>query len=383
MQPLAAPPANDLAPASTYLADFRPGEPDNSSFPRAQWLASVRRVLSHAPDDMFGYGDPRGARELRVALASYLGRARAVAADPARIVIFGGFAERADGAGRHVPPSRHRRRRRRGSGAPVPSRFLRRAGLVDSSEFPSTTWGCASTRSPAPARGPCSPLRLTSTRLGVALAPARRIALVEWARESGGWIIEDDYDGEFRYDRQPVGALQSLDPERVIYGGTASKSLGAGLHIAWLVVPDVLLEPLVGDEPAGESASRRSSNATLADFIVSGRLDRHIRQMRVHYRSRRDAVAATLRRSAPWMTLRGVSAGLHGTVTLDVRRAASARSSRSRSSDRSACTRCRPTSRTAPPKDSCSGTRRPAGHAFAGALVRLERLLSELPAQSG
>ena len=176
--------------------------------------------------------------------ASYLGRARAVAADPARIVIFGGFANAltvlAD-TFRHLgivdvaveDPA-----------LPFHPRFLRRAGL-STRAVPVDDLGVrvdvlAGTSARAVLTTPAH-----QYPLGVALAPARRTALVEWARRSDAWIIEDDYDGEFRYDRQPVGAVQSLDPERVIYGGTASKSLGAGLHIAWLVVPDVLLEPLV------------------------------------------------------------------------------------------------------------------------------------------
>jgi GntR family transcriptional regulator/MocR family aminotransferase len=380
VKPLATLPTHDLPPPTTYLADFRPGEPDNSSFPRAQWLASARKVLSHGPDDMFGYGDPRGARELRGALASYLGRARAVAADPARIVIFGGFANAltvlAD-TFRHLgivdvaveDPA-----------LPFHPRFLRRAGLstraVPVDDLGVRVDALAGTSARAVLTTPAH-----QYPMGVALAPSRRAALVEWAREAGGWIIEDDYDGEFRYDRQPVGALQSLDPERVIYGGTASKSLGAGLHIAWLVVPDVLLEPLVETARwrVGVSAVEQ---CTLADFIASGRLDRHIRQMRLHYRSRRDAVAATLRRSAPWMTLRGVSAGLHGTVTLT-----------SPGSEREILTLAEQRSVGMHPLSAHSadgaaeglviGYSRPPGHAFAGALVRLERFLSDLPAQSG
>ena len=380
VQPLAAPPAADLPPPATYVADFRPGEPDNSSFPRAQWLTSVRRVLSVGPDDMFGYGDPRGARELRDALASYLGRARAVAADPARIVIFGGFANAltvlAD-TFRHLgivdvaveDPA-----------LPFHPRFLRRAGLsvrpvpVDDLGLRVAALGDTNARAVLTTPAHQYPL-------GVALAPARRSALVEWARESDGWVIEDDYDGEFRYDRQPVGALQSLDPERVIYGGTASKSLGAGLHIAWLVVPDVLLEPLVETARwrVGVSAVEQ---CTLAEFITTGRLDRHIRQMRLHYRSRRDAMAAALRRSAPWMTLRGISAGLHGTVTLP-----------STGTEREILTLAEKRSVGMHPLSAhfadgkseglVLGYSRPAGHAFAGALVRLEQFLIELPPQSG
>ena len=136
------------------------------------------------------------------------------------------------------------------------------------------------------------------------------------ATETGGWIIEDDYDGEFRYDRQPVGALQGLDPSRVIYGGTASKSLAAGLHLAWLVLPPSLVEP-VTESIRWRVGVSSIEQAALADFITTGQLDRHLRQMRLIYRRRRDAVLATLGAHAPWMTMTGVSAGLHGTILLD------------------------------------------------------------------
>jgi GntR family transcriptional regulator/MocR family aminotransferase len=379
VQPLVTPPATDLRPPSTFAADFRPGEPDNSSFPRAQWLASTRRALARAPDDLFGYGDPRGTHELRVALASYLGRARAVAADPSRIVVFGGFAHAlsvlAD-ALRHL-----------GLGEvavedpalPFHPSFLRRAGLsVATVPVDDQGLRVVDLRSTAARAVLTTPAH--QYPLGIALAPARRTALVEWARQSDGWVIEDDYDGEFRYDRQPVGAVQSLDPERVIYGGTASKSLGAGLHIAWLVVPDVLLEPLVETARwrVGVSAVEQ---ATLADFIASGRLDRHVRQMRLAYRRRRDTLAATLQRAAPWMTFCGISAGLHGTVPLvetgrereiltnAARRSIGMHPLSAHYSDGRA-------------EGLVLGYSRPSGHAFSGALGRLDRFLSDVSVQS-
>ena len=363
--------------ARRYDADFRPGEPDRGSFPRRDWAASIRRVLSTAPDDLFGYGDPRGLRELRVALASYLGRSRAVRADPEHIVIFSGFAQALSVLAETLRTTGLDTIAIEDPALPFHPEFCARAGL-------------AVTRVPVDEDG----LRvdvLDDTRaraalvtpahqypLGVAMAPARRVALVEWARQCDGWIIEDDYDGEFRYDRQPVGAMQGLDPSRVIYGGTASKSLAAGLHIAWLVLPPSLVEPVTESSRwrVGVSAI---DQAALADFITTGHLDRHLRQMRVAYRRRRDEVIATLRTHAPWMTMSGVSAGLHGTVLLDGPPSREldvlAQAQRSSvgfhplSAHRDAAGR----------PGLVIGYSRPAAHEFRGALERLGQLVSALP----
>ena len=239
-------------------------------FPAGRGCTSVRHAVNGATDDLFGYGDPRGVRELRVALASYLGRSRAVRAHPDQIVIFSGFAEALLDARRDTSTSWDSTTIAVEDPAlPFHPVFCIRAGLavervpVDDDGLQST---CSTTRvSPTP----CSSPPPTNIPLGVAMAPARRVALVEWARETGGWIVEDDYDGEFRYDRQPVGALQGLDPSRVIYGGTASKSLAAGLHLAWLVLPPSLVEP-VTETIRWRVGVSSIEQAALADFITTG-----------------------------------------------------------------------------------------------------------------
>ena len=152
--------------------------------------------------------------------------------------------------------------------------------------------GCASIDSTS--RAPSCALPPTSTRSAACCSAARRVALVEWARHRDGWIIEDDYDGEFRYDRRPIGALQGLDPDRVIYGGTASKSLAPGLGLAWLVLPPTLLEPVLDTMRVRRDTVSSIEQAALAEFIVSGRLDRHVRAQRLHYRRRRDAMLRVL-----------------------------------------------------------------------------------------
>jgi GntR family transcriptional regulator/MocR family aminotransferase len=147
------------------------------------------------------------------------------------------------------------------------------------------------------------------------LRPDRRATAVDWARASGGLILEDDYDGEFRYDRQPVGALQGLDPERVVYFGSASKSLAPGLRLAWMVVPEELVADVVAAKGAVDWPSALEQ-LTLAEFIESGSYDRHVRSMRLQYRRRRDQLVATLAQQAPGIRVTGMDAGLQAVLEL-------------------------------------------------------------------
>ncbi|HTN78235.1 MAG TPA: PLP-dependent aminotransferase family protein [Acidimicrobiales bacterium] len=375
--PISPQPRPDVgARGTTYLADFRPGEPARSSFPRAQWGSSIRRALAGATDDLFGYGDPRGVPQLRAALATYLGRARAVVADPDQIVIFSGFAnalvvltDTLRDLGRTTIAIED-------PALPIHPHLCTRAGMT----VERVIVDAHGVQVDALARTSADAVLVTPAHqypLGVALAPSRRTALVGWARATDGWIIEDDYDGEFRYDRQPIGAMQGLDPDRVVYGGTASKTLAAGVHLAWLVLPRRLVEPVVETVRWREGVSA-IEQAALADFIATGRLDRHLRQMRAVYRRRRDALVAVLQAHAPWMEMTGISAGLHGTVELD---GPVAREREILDLARSHSVGLHPLSahRSAPgPPGLVIGYSRPAAHELSGALARLGQLVSSL-----
>ena len=167
--------------------------------------------------------------------------------------------------------------------------------------------------------GDCDAALLTPSHqfpLGVPLAARRRAAVLEWARARGGLIIEDDYDGEFRYDRKPIGALQGLAPDLVVYAGTASKSLVPALGLAWLVVPLRLLDPVVEAKRLSDGYTGLLEQLTLDEFISSGGYDRHVRRSRLRYRRRRDQLLAALAERTSGITVTGIAAGLHAVAEL-------------------------------------------------------------------
>jgi GntR family transcriptional regulator/MocR family aminotransferase len=152
--------------------------------------------------------------------------------------------------------------------------------------------------------------------LGVTLSPTRRADVLAWARTTGGLVLEDDYDGEFRFDRQPVGALQGLDAHRVIYAGTASKTLMPGLRLAWLAVPSDWLEPVVEAKRLADRHTGILDQLALAELLASGAFDRHIRRMRIQYRRRRDYVVGALAERVPALQPSSIAAGLHLVIEL-------------------------------------------------------------------
>ena len=155
--------------------------------------------------------------------------------------------------------------------------------------------------------------------LGPVLAAERRTAVVEWAARTHGVVIEDDYDGEFRYDRQPLGALQALSPEHVVYAGTASKTLAPGVRLGWLVLPHGLVDDVVGAQVDAARHTGVIEQLALAEMITSGAYDRHVRRSRLAYRRRRDRLVSELQRKAPHVRVTGIAAGMHALVELPKR----------------------------------------------------------------
>ncbi|MFJ3665461.1 PLP-dependent aminotransferase family protein [Streptomyces sp. NPDC090106] len=292
--------------------DFRPGSPDLAAFPRAQWLKAARRALLAAPHQALGYGDPRGHIELRAALAAYLARARGVHADPDRIVICAGFAHGLRLLGTVLRARGVRTVAVEPYGLEAHWHQLTAAGLR-TTVLPFDEHGT----DPGPLSDEGAALLTLAHQfpMGVPLHRDRRAAVVDWARRTGALVLEDDYDGEFRYDRQPIGALQGLDPDRVVYLGTASKSLAPGLRLAWMVLPPGLAEEVAAAKGRVDTSSALDQ-LTLAEFLTSGAYDRHVRTSRLRYRRRRDTLVAALAEHAPDVHVTGIAAGLHAVLRL-------------------------------------------------------------------
>jgi GntR family transcriptional regulator/MocR family aminotransferase len=152
---------------------------------------------------------------------------------------------------------------------------------------------------------------------GAVLAPERRAELLDWAERTRSIVIEDDYDAEYRYDREPIGALQGLAPERVIYVGSASKILSPALRVGWLGLPSGLVADVAEAKLQADRGSSVFEQLALADFLDHGELDRHLRRTRPIYRQRRDTLANALRAHLPDTVIHGVAAGLHFLIELD------------------------------------------------------------------
>jgi GntR family transcriptional regulator/MocR family aminotransferase len=151
---------------------------------------------------------------------------------------------------------------------------------------------------------------------GVVLAAQRRQALAEWAIGNDAFIVEDDYDSEFRYDREPVGVLQGLAPDRVFAIGTVSKALAPAVRLGWMVVPPALVDQVAAMKEASDRGSSGLDQLALAALLESGRYDRHLRRMRTTYARRRSVLIDALARHAPGVRLTGLVAGFHAVAHL-------------------------------------------------------------------
>jgi GntR family transcriptional regulator / MocR family aminotransferase len=328
--------------------DLTPGSPDLAGFPRNGWLAAARRAITAAPSHELGYPDPRGLPGLRETLAQYLARVRGVRTTPDRVIICSGFVQalnllsvalRRLGAGTIAVESYgfgvHREVIRAaglatrpvtvdGSGARVselaaPPAGPAHAGAAHAGPAHAGPAHAGAAHAGAAAVAHAGAVLLTPAHqfpLGVALTAQRRADVLRWARDSGGLVIEDDYDGEFRYDRRPLGALQSLAPDLVAYAGTASKSLAPGLSLAWLVLPPHLVDLLVETKRLSDGHTGVLEQLTLDEFIRSGAYDRHIRRSRLRYRRRRDRLVALLAERTPEVRVTGIAAGMHAVLRL-------------------------------------------------------------------
>ncbi|HEX8804385.1 MAG TPA: PLP-dependent aminotransferase family protein, partial [Acidimicrobiales bacterium] len=285
----AATPPPDGGPQG-WDVDFRPGSPHLGSLPRRDWERAVRRALVTLTDAEMGYGDARGLPRLREALADYLGRVRGAVVDPADLVVVNGFAQGLAVVGRMLL----------GAGRPV-------AGVEDPGSVHTTEHLAAQGLDTVPvpvdtggvdvdALDPAAATRLGALLVtpahqfptGTVLAPERRRAVVAWAERADGLVVEDDYDAEYRYDHHPVGAVQGTAPDRVVLGGSTSKTLAPGLRLGWLAVPPALAAEAAHHKHHLDLMTPVLEQAALAELVTSGRYERHVRRSRARYRRRRD-----------------------------------------------------------------------------------------------
>jgi GntR family transcriptional regulator / MocR family aminotransferase len=377
------PPASDTdlpgpaEPGRRPRYDLRPGSPDLSLFPRPGWLAAGRRAVQAAPSDALGYADPRGRPELREALAGYLSRARGVRAHPDRIVVCAGFTQGLSLLSQVLRARGVTTLAIEACGQPSYREQVRASGLA-LALLPVDGAGAAVDRLPGSAAGAVLLTPAHQFPLGAALAPQRRTQAIGWARDTGGVVIEDDYDGEFRYDRQPVGAMQALAPGQVVYAGSASKSLAPGLRLGWLALPAALADEVAAARTLADRQGSAFDQLTLAEFIGSGQYDRQVRRTRLAYRRRRDRLVATLRQQAPWLRVTGIAAGLHALLELPPGSAEDdlvTRAARRGLAVEGLAPYCAPGHPRGPALVLGYGT--PPEHAFTGALARLCAVLAE------
>lgn len=314
-RPSRTPPARVATPIPEPIYDFRPGVPDLSAFPRSAWLRSMRDALRTMPNDAFGYTDPHGSEVLRVALSDYLGRVRGVVSDASRVIVTSGWAQGRMLVCRALAASGAKRIATEDPCGTEARESIGRAGLklvpipVDDSGI----------QIEALERANADAVIVTPAHQypkGAVLSGERRAGLLAWLRRHDAIAVEDDYDAEYRYDRAPVGALQALDPDRIVYAGTASKTLAPALRLGWLVVPPRLLERVSAEQELADFGGPRIEQHAFADFLSRGELDRHLRRMRGRYRARRDAMVEAMREALPEAALCGIAAGLHAAVRL-------------------------------------------------------------------
>jgi len=295
--------------------DFAPGRPDLRSFPVRDWLWACGEASRSVSSKDFGYGEPRGLTELREVVASYFQRVRGGLAHAGNVTICTGFTQgvaltlavlRARGAASVAVED---------PGHPDMGAFVRHAGLkpvyvsVDDRGLMVDVLAGTS----------ASAVIVTAahqTPTGVVLAPERRHELLRWARERSAIVIEDDYDSEFRYDRQPIGSLQGLAVNHVVSIGSVSKSLAPALRLGWIVAPAELSVGIAEEKYRTDRGSPSLDQLVLAKLMESGRFDRHLRRMRVLYARRRNALVEALDKSAPHIHLTGLAAGFHAVAWL-------------------------------------------------------------------
>jgi GntR family transcriptional regulator / MocR family aminotransferase len=291
------------------------GLPDPALFPRVEWLRHYRAALNTVPNHQLGYPGPLGALPLREALTHYIARVRGVVVGPERVLITSGLTQ----AITLVCRALH------GRGAETvavedPGFGFHREAIANTGlqvvPVPVDDDGLDVGRLAEHNVAAVLVAPAHSYPTGAVLSPTRRNALIKWAQDNDTLIIEDDYDAEFRYDRAPIGALQGLAPERVAYAGCASKTLTPALRLGWIALPSHLVKDVIRQKLLDDMGTTTLEQLTLARFIDTGAMTRHLRRVRPIYRRRLDAALEAVATSLPDAVPKRVAAGLHLYVQL-------------------------------------------------------------------
>ena len=305
------PPARRQLPApNAYRYELRPGQADFHAFPRAAWKAALLRALRELPDSRLTYADHRGVPELRNALAGYLARVRGVVVDPEHVVV-------CCAASQALTVLWHVLRKHGGRRVAVEDpgwrwqRYTAEAARLEAVPIRVDADGMVVSELAAADVDAVVMTPAHHYPTGVVMTAERRGALIAWARDRGALIVEDDYDVEYRFGRDPVASLQGLAPDLVAFVGTASKTLAPALRLAWVVPPSHLIDDVEDVLLVTGVTPPTLDQVALASFIENAALERHLRSMRRRYSAKRNLLVGELGKHLPEVRVSGTEAGLH------------------------------------------------------------------------
>jgi GntR family transcriptional regulator/MocR family aminotransferase len=293
-----------------FRYDLRPGQADFHAFPRARWKASLVRALRELPDRRLGYANHLGVAELRNAVAGYLARGRGVVVEPEHVVICCAASQALTVLWEALRQQGGRRVAVEDPGWRWQRYTVEHAGLeavpvrVDADGLVVSELAAADVDAVV-----MTPAHQYPT--GVVMTAERRSALITWARERRALIVEDDYDVEYRFGREPVASLQGLAPDLVAFVGTTSKTLAPALRLAWMVPPSHLIDDVENMLLVTGVTPPTLDQMAMASFIEDAALERHLRSMRRRYRAKRDVLVGALGAHLPGVRISGAAAGLH------------------------------------------------------------------------
>jgi GntR family transcriptional regulator/MocR family aminotransferase len=283
--------------------------PDLRSFPRRKWVESIRAAAQTASFDQLDYSEPGGLPQLRTVIAEHLNRSRGAAAEPGTVSIFSGAGQGLSQLGRALLAAGHTAIGMENPGSPRLWQAVQMTGL-EQVPLPVDDHGLVvdSLAGHPGLRAVCVGTA-RQVAFGCPLAPQRRSALLEWARQSDGLVIEDDYDSEFSYDQPALPVMQGTDMHRVALLGSMSQAVGPSVSIGWVVAPRRWVTAVRAEHEI-QLLPPALNQLALVQLMQSGAYDRHLRASRLRYRARRNALVDTLRRYLPDYRPVGAESGL-------------------------------------------------------------------------